>query len=195
VIQWLAKDFTYTAIRVVGLVLLFGFLFLSRAYAFSLVGALCYVLISVLVSSLIVGLQLAERFPRLNRYHFSSAGRFGQTAVLSNDEWAVRKADYVESGLRGWQVLFTSSEDGLICVPVLLAGINPFTAVLGGLVFGLLHLGRFTYLECIGKAIIYGLACLLILPHGVLTVVVGHFSMDVFGLMLLKLARRKLKAR
>ena len=194
-IQWLAKDLTYALVRVVGYIFLLGFLFVSRDLRFSAVGALFYVLLSVAVSFLIVGLKLAERFPKLNTYHFAPTARNNHPQPSSDEQWAARKADYLESGLRGAQIFLTPSEDGLICVPVLLAGINPVTALLGGLAFGLLHLGRYTYLECIGKAIIYGLACLLILPYGVLTVVAGHFSMDVLSLALVKLAKRKLKAR
>jgi hypothetical protein len=94
--------------------------------------------------------------------------------------------------MRAKAVFFTISEDGFICVPILLIGINPFAALAGGAVFGVIHLGRFTYLECIAKAVIYSLACLWVLPYGLLTLVAGHFTSDVIVLLLLKMIKRKL---
>lgn len=114
-----------------------------------------------------------------------------ETKPLSNNEWVIKQAQYFESGFQKKAILLTPSEDGLICVPVILAGINPVSVVLGGLTFGFLHLGRFTYLDCIGKGVIYSLVCLLILPHGLLTVIAGHFGMDLLALASLKVIKSK----
>jgi hypothetical protein len=58
-----------------------------------------------------------------------------------------------------------------------------------------LHLGRFTYLECIGKSITYALVCYFVLPHGVLTVAVGHLIMNGVAFVGIQVARRKLSKK
>ena len=88
-------------------------------------------------------------------------------------------------------VALTPGEDGLICVPLLLVGINPLSAALGGIVFGLLHVERFTYLECIAKSITYGL---FVLPHGLLTVVLGHLIMNGIGFAGLRVIKRHVES-
>jgi hypothetical protein len=167
------------------------FLFVSRDYAFSIVGVAGYLLISILTSYLLVGLRFAEHFPKLNSYYFFP--RTGTEEPLSEKEWALKQAEYLESSFSGKRIFLTPAEDGLICVPLLIVGINPFTALLGGFAFAFLHIGRFTYLECIGKGVIYSLVCFLILPSGLLTVVVGHFAMDALGLATLRLIKQKLR--
>lgn len=193
-IRLLAKDSTFWVLRTVGFVFLTTFLFLFDDYEFSIFGAIGYFAIAVLVPYLMVGSKLSDHFPKLNRYYFFPANKTDEDEPLSDEEWAVRQATYLEAGFRGKEVLFTPSEDGLICVPILLVGINPFTAFLGGLTFGFLHLGRFTYFECIGKAVIYGLVCYLILPLGLLTLVAGHLITDLVGVIFLKLIKKRLKA-
>lgn len=183
----------HVILRVSGFSLLAAFLLLWSDFSFSLVGALGYVLISFAVSYLIAALKIAERFPKLDRYHFVAEKDLQQSA--SQEEWAAKQAAYLESGFRGQRIFLTPSEDGLICVPVVLLGINPLTALLGGAVFGLLHLARFTYVECMGKAVIYALACYFVLPYGLLTIVAGHFMNDLLALLLLKLIRRHLERR
>jgi hypothetical protein len=193
VIQLLAKNSTYWIIRVVGLGFLAAYLFFSREFTFSFTWASAYVVVTVLIALLLAKLRFLDRFPALNGYYFFRATKNSEANHLTENEWAIKKAAFLESGLRPHMILYAPSEDGLICVPVLLVGINPVTAFLGGLVFGLLHLRRFTYLECIGKTIIYSLVCFLILPHGILTVVAGHFATDLLGLASLKLIKGKLK--
>lgn len=192
VIKLLAYQWTYIVIHAVGFALLAVFLVSSNDLSFSIAGAITYVLISFIVSYLMVGLKFAEHFPKLNNYYFLPDAQEHNKAAPSDNEWALRKAAYLESGFARRKIFLAPSEDGLICVPLSWFGIHPVTALLGGLVFGFLHLGRFTYLECLGKATIYGLACFFILPHGVLTIVIGHFSTDLLGLVLLKLVRWKL---
>jgi hypothetical protein len=190
-LQLLAKHQTYRVLRWTGIAVLITYLFATRDFAFSVGWAFSYLLISVVVGVLLVQLKLTKRFPQLNKYHFSTTDPQAEQVSLQDDAWAVEKVEYLHGSLRGTQLLFTPAEDGLICVPVILAGINPIIAVLGGVAFGVMHLGRFTYFECLGKAIIYTIACAVILPHGVLTLVVGHFATDLFSLGVLSMVRRK----
>jgi hypothetical protein len=114
---------------------------------------------------------------------------------VSSDDWALKQANYLNSGFRAKAVLSTPAEDGLICVPVLLAGIGPVSILLGGLAFGFLHLGRFTYLECMAKSITYAAVCYFVLPHGVLTVVLGHAIMNGIAFLGIQIARRRLSEK
>jgi hypothetical protein len=133
-------------------------------------------------------------FPRLNDYLlYRNDGH--KEASLSGDEWALRQAGYLGSGFRGKTILITPAEDGLVCVPVLLVGIGWLSAALGGIAFGLIHLGRFTYLECIGKSITYALVCYFVLPHGLLTVALGHMITNGIAFIAIQVAKRKLSKK
>jgi hypothetical protein len=107
----------------------------------------------------------------------------------------LKQAEYLSALFRGTAILSSPAEDGLICVPVLLLGISPVSALMGGFAFGLLHIGRFTYLECIGKGVTYTLLCYFLLPYGVLTVVIGHLIMNGVTFVALQVGRRKLLAQ
>ena len=180
-IQLLAHEWTYRSLRIVGFGLFVGYLLYAGDYSFSIVWVAIYVIVSVLIAWSMVRLHLSERFPALNRYYFRPLQQDGQREVLSENAWTKAYAQYLASGMRGYTMLFAPAEDGLICVPILVAGINPLSAILGGIAFGLLHVGRFTYLECIGKSIIYSVVCFYILPHGLLTVVGGHFMLNLLA--------------
>ena len=175
--------------------LLVGYLLFTEDWRVSPAWALAFPVISFAVAWLLIGLKLFERFPKLNGYLLYSDADQTRPSAVSNDDWALKQADYLNSGFRTKAVLSTPAEDGLICVPVLLVGIGPLSVVLGGLAFGFLHLGRFTYLECIGKSITYAAVCYSILPHGVLTVVLGHAIMNGIAFVALQIARRKLSEK
>jgi hypothetical protein len=157
--------------------------------------AIAFPAISFAVAWVFVALGLFDRFPKLDAYLLYPAESRTSENALSGDEWALRQARYLESGLRGKAILSAPAEDGLICVPILLVGVTPISAVLGGIVFGLLHLARFTYLECVGKAITYALVCYLVLPFGVLTVVLGHLLLDAVGLAGIRIAKHRLSGK
>lgn len=91
------------------------------------------------------------------------------------------KKEYDISRFRIRHILIAPAEDGVICVPVILVGITAASAIVGGLIFGLLHLRTCTYLDCISKTAVYSLVCLFVLPHGLLTVVTGHFVNDMIA--------------
>jgi MFS family permease len=183
------------ALGTLGWPLLAGYLVLTGDWRLSPVWALAFPAISFSVAWLFIGLKLFDRFPSLNRYLLYSETDETRPTAVSNDDWALKQAHYLNSQFRAKAVLSTPAEDGLICVPVLLVGIGPFSAALGGVVFGFLHLGRFTYLECIGKSITYAAVCYFVLPHGVLTVVLGHVITNGIGFVVVQIARRKLSEK
>jgi hypothetical protein len=191
----LKSIWTWITLWATGLCLLGGYLALTGDWRISVPWALAYVAISVAVAWLFVGLKLYERFPKLDRHllypHDDKAGG----GELTSDQWALAYARYIDAGFRSKAALLTPGEDGLICVPVLLVGIGFVPAFVGGIVFGVLHLGRFTYLDCIGKGIIYALVCYFVLPHGLLTVVLGHLLMNGIAFFGLQVAKHKLGAK
>jgi hypothetical protein len=175
--------------------LLLGYLLLTEDWRISPVWALAFPVISFAVAWLFIGFKLFDRFPKLNGHLLHSEPGETRASALSSDDWALKQADYLSSGFRAKAVLSTPAEDGLICVPVLLVGIGPLSVVLGGAAFGFLHLGRFTYLECIGKSVTYAAVCYFVLPHGVLTVVLGHAMMNGIAFVGIQIARRKLSEK
>jgi hypothetical protein len=183
----------YRLVRLAGLATLAGYLWFERDWRFSLIGVLAYLAISIFVGWTVVALKLSERFPRLNRYAFHiSKTDAADSHRISENAWALEQAKYLESQMRGMSLVFSIAEDGLIAVPVLMTGISPLTAALGGFVFGVLHLWRFTYLDCMAKATIYALVCYLVLPFGVIAVLMGHMTTNLTALAVTKAAKRQL---
>lgn len=190
--QIIASSKTYVVLRIAGFGLLGGYLWLAGDWRISLTWALLFPVLAFLVAWVLIALKLSERFPVLNDYLlYPRSSRTSENAI-SDNEWAMKQARYLEQGLRGWKILAAPAEEGLICVPVLLFGITPISALLGGVAFGLLHLARYSYLECIGKAIIYSLACYFLLPLGVITVAFGHLLLDALALAMLVVARHRI---
>ena len=183
------------AVGILGFGLLGGYLALTGDWRVSPIWAFTFPAISFSVAWVFVGLKLFDRLPKLDRYLLYPATAENTSAPVSRDEWALKQGNYLESGFRGKAILTTPAEDGLICVPLLLVGIGPFSAALGGIAFGFIHLGRFTYLECIGKSITYALVCYFILPHGLLTVALGHVIMNGIAFVGLQVAKRKLSEK
>ena len=175
--------------------LLVSYFLLTEDWRVSPIWALAFPAISFAIAWMFVGLKLFDRFPKLNGYLLYSDADQTRPSTVSRDDWALKQADYLHSGFRARAVLSTPAEDGLICVPVLLVGIGPISAVLGGAAFGFLHLARFTYLECIGKSITYAAVCYFVLPHGVLNVVLGHAVMNGIAFVGIQIARRKLSKK
>ena len=175
-----------------GFGLLGSYLLVTGDWRISPIWALAFPAISFSVAWAFVGLKLFDRFSKLNAYLLHPNASEKREVPLSDDEWSLRQARYLESGFRGKAILTTPAEDGLICVPVLLVGVGSVSAALGGIAFGFIHLGRFTYLECIGKSITYALVCYFVLPHGLLTVAFGHVIMNGIGFIAIQVAKRKL---
>jgi TM2 domain-containing membrane protein YozV len=192
--RFFRSRWTFVALAAAGWALLAGYLTLTRDVRVS-VWALAVPIIALSVGWLFVWLKLFDNFPELNRYFFYSDTDPTRAKSVSNDDWALKEMQYLRGLFRGKAFLRSPAEDGLICVPVLLIGIGPLSVIIAGLAFAFLHLGRFTYLECIGKGITYTLVCYWILPYGILTVVVGHFVMNAIAFFVVEIGRRKLSEK
>ena len=150
----------WITLKVLGWGFLAGYLLLSGDWRVSPFWALGVPAVSFFVAWLFVGLKLFDRIPKLNGYLLYSDGDKTRPTAVSSDDWALKQAAYLNAGFRWKAFLSTPAEDGLICVPILLAGIGPLSAMLGGVAFGCLHLARYTYMECIGKSITYAIVCI-----------------------------------
>jgi MFS family permease len=183
------------ALGILGFGLLGSYIVVTGDWRVSPLWALAFPAISFSVAWAFVGLKLFDRLPKLNAYLLHPNASEKRETPLSGEEWSLRQANYLDSGFRGKAILTTPAEEGLICVPVLLVGIGSVSAVLGGIAFGFIHLGRFTYLECIGKSVTYTLACYFVLPHGLLTVAFGHVIMNGIAFVAIQIAKRKLSEK
>lgn len=185
------KKSTFKVLRIIGFLFLIGYFLYYKDFRFSAVGVLGYLLLVMsVVTIIVVFFKIHERFPALNDYYFFNTK---SDKPLTENQWNSQKLSYLNSLFKDNQIIFTFFEDALICVPILLLGLNLVTALIGGLLFGFLHLAKFNYYECIGKAIYYTLAIYFILPLGLLTIMFGHFMSDLIILILLKLSKRYLE--
>lgn len=193
--QILRSKWTYFGIRFTGFALLAGYLAVTDDWRFSFTWALAVPAIAFGVASALLVSKISDRLPSLNGYLLFPRSNENTNTVLSRDESDLRWVQFAEKQVPVRGIPFAAAEDGLVCVPVLLAGIGPISALAGGIVFGLLHLARFSYFECLGKTVYYSLTIYLVLPHGLLTVAAGHIVMDALGLAVLRVAKRRLIAR
>lgn len=83
-----------------------------------------------------------------------------------------------------------SAESAFFYVPLLYVGINPLSAAIAASLFGLMHYPQFLLRNCIFKVIVQYVLVLVVLPHGILTVIAGHLLMDYGPLALLKLLNK-----
>ena len=182
-------------LRAVGWGLLAGYLAFTGDLRVS-VWALLVPVIAFFVGLLASWFKLFDNFPKLNHYLLYSEADPRRPTPVSDDDWALKQTEYLNGMTQGGKALIMSPwEDGLICVPVLLVGIGPLSATMAGIAFGFLHLGGFTYLQCILRGISYAVVCYLLLPYGVLTVVAGHFIMNGISFAGVQIARRKLSEK
>jgi hypothetical protein len=181
-------------VRVAGFALLAGYVLVADDWRFSVAWSFVVPLIALGVAWGLVASKISDRVPKLNEYLLYPRNTQNDEANVSAAELDLKWVQFTEKQLPRRLIPFAATEDGLICVPVLLVGVGPVSAVIGGIAFGLLHLARYSYFECLGKALYYSLAIYVVLPHGVLTVAAGHIATDVFGLIVLRLVKRKVVA-
>ena len=79
------------------------------------------------------------------------------------------------------EALLIPGEDGLFFVPLLLIGANWLSICITALAFGSLHYPEFPLALCVVKAVFVALIAVLILPHGLGTVVTGHLIVDALA--------------
>ena len=183
------------AARLLGFGCLAAYLTAVGDWRISIPYVLAFPVVLMFVAWLLVSLGVHERYPKLRQYLLFPKAQETTEAPVSEDQWDLRKLTYAQRGLPGYFFLLTPAEDGLICVPLLLIGITPLSALIAGVAFGALHLARDNYFECAVKGMGYALAYYFILPHGLLTIVAGHMLMNSIGFGAMEVRKRVLTKR
>jgi hypothetical protein len=173
-------------VRAVGSSLLVYYFLTTRSFDFSIGFVLLYFVLGLVIGLLLSSERITKYYPVLNNY-YCNRFRSNGGPLQTEDEYFASKINHTLSLAKhkaAW--LFLPVEDGLAFVPVLILGINPYTAIISGLIFAFIHINNYSYLECIGKFIIAYLVCILLLPYGLLTVIVGHYINDIIAVLVLK---------
>jgi hypothetical protein len=79
------------------------------------------------------------------------------------------------------------AESAFFYVPLLYFGLNPINAAIAATMFGFMHYPQFLFRNCLYKVLVQYVLILLVLPHGILTMMAGHLLMDYVPLTLYKL--------
>ena len=80
--------------------------------------------------------------------------------------------------------LLLPGEDGFFFVPLLWVGITPITAAIATAAFAALHYPQFPLRTCAVKFIFLFCIAIVVLPHGLGSVVVGHLLLDAMAIFI-----------
>ena len=107
----------------------------------------------------------------------------GKMAVLVN---TIRR--------KPWLFLLVAGEDGFFFLPLLYIGITPLSATVAMGIFTLMHFREKpisalppTFLFCVANV-------LIVLPHGILPMVIGHALLDAIAFSIIPKLKRKIDA-
>ena len=75
-------------------------------------------------------------------------------------------------------LLLLPGEDGFFFVPLLWFGITPLTAAISAAAFAAVHYPQFPLRSCIVKFVFIFCIAVVVLPHGLGSVLVGHLVLD-----------------
>ena len=75
-------------------------------------------------------------------------------------------------------LLLLPGEDGLFFVPLLWVGITPVTAAVATAAFAAFHYPQYPLKFCAGKFVLLFCIAVVVLPHGLGSVVAGHLILD-----------------
>lgn len=83
--------------------------------------------------------------------------------------------------------LLIPGEDGIFFVPLLWVGITPLTAGVAAAAFAAVHYPEYSIRACVPKFVILFCIAMVVLPHGIGSVVVGHLLVDAMAFTALNL--------
>jgi hypothetical protein len=101
-------------------------------------------------------------------------------STLDPNEEAMATANAVYSHVRKepWKLLMVAGEDGVFFLPLLYIGISPVAALSASFAYAVMHYQLFPLWACGMKWLVCYIVAIWILPHGIMTVVVGHLIND-----------------
>lgn len=77
-----------------------------------------------------------------------------------------------------WLFLLIAGEDGFFFLPLLYLGVNPAIAVVAAAIFTLMHYQDKPNYTLVGTFLFITTNVLIVLPHGILPMVIGHIILD-----------------
>lgn len=80
--------------------------------------------------------------------------------------------------------LLLPGEDGFFFVPLLWIGITPITAAVATAAFAAVHYPQFPLRTCAVKFVFLFCIAVIVLPHGLGSVVIGHLILDAIAILI-----------
>ena len=168
-----------TPIKVVGLIALIAHCVVSGIH-FEPIWVLAYVVILFLAALVVHGLErFVEKIFEMLRS--SDRGKREEQESL----YFCHRA-YTSIRQKPWVILLIPGEDGFFFLPLIYIGVTPITVGIASALFVFVHLLSNRPKTCIMKFFSVFATHLLVLPHGILTVVAGHVICDLLAVLLLR---------
>ena len=89
-----------------------------------------------------------------------------------------------------WLFLLIAGEDGFFFLPLLYIGINPVTAIAASAIFALMHYRDKPNTTLVGIFLFTAANVLIVLPHGILPMVLGHFILDTIAISIAPMLKK-----
>jgi len=108
------------------------------------------------------------------------------------ERWCVGKMNAQGQRIwrKPWLFLLIAGEDGFFFLPLLYLGINPATAIAASAIFALMHYQDKPNSALVGTFLFTAANVLIVLPHGILPMVLGHFILDATAFGMAPVLRR-----
>lgn len=90
--------------------------------------------------------------------------------------------------------LLIAGEDGFFFLPLLYAGISPATAIAASAIFTLMHYRDKPNTALVGTFLFTATNVLIVLPHGILPMILGHYVLDATAYSMAPLLKKWLEA-
>lgn len=162
VLEWIKS-----AVQWVGLLMLLGYC-VTHSVTVHPVWSAAYVALTLIVFPVLFAFVFEPALKLLRKRDTSSRPTPCQEAVSTS------KNVYSRIQARPWDLLLAAGEDGVFFLPLLYVGINPIAALVSSFVYAFMHYPVFPLWDCIMKWLFFFVVAMWILPHGIVTVVVGH---------------------
>jgi tetratricopeptide (TPR) repeat protein len=180
--------YRYCLLSIIGWFMMINY-YLTHPLDFSWFWTFAYIGIQLSPSIILLTLEFYDFFQqkRINLSFNSQAINKIKNNSISNKLSTETKAffDSIDRHLIS-TLLLLPGEDGLFRVPILLLGTNWLNSTIFGIIFGFCHIGNRSALKCLGTSIMITIANLVVLPHSLLSCIIGHVISDLIGIKFVK---------
>jgi hypothetical protein len=164
-------DWIKSLLQWVGILMLLGYC-ATHTITVHLAWSAAYVALTLMVFPMLFAFVFAPALKLLRERDTSSRPTPRQEAESAS------KNMYSHFRSRPWKLLLAAGEDGVFFLPLLYVGINPIAALISSFVYAFMHYLVFPLWDCFMKWLFFFVVAMWILPHGIVTVVVGHVASD-----------------